>query len=231
MEVVQKSPEKLVLRLPANESLLNSIRRSVTEILILAIDEVEIFKNDSAIYDEMLAHRLGLIPLKTEKGMSEKTKIELKLSKMGPCTVYASDLSGNADIVEGKIPITLLGNGHKLELVATAVLGRGVEHAKYIAGLCYYRHLQDVTANPEIDMIIQRSKCFIKPEKKGNKWRCDLTDAEIDAILKINREAAKDADEIMFVIESFGQIDAKDIFFKALDVLESNLNEIEKALE
>src|SRR3989344_1576552 len=108
MEVVQKSDEKIVLRLEANETLANAIRRSVSEVPTLAIDEVEIYKNDSALYDEVLAHRLGLIPLKTEKSMSSKTKINLKLTKKGPCTVYASDLEGPADIVQGDIPITIL---------------------------------------------------------------------------------------------------------------------------
>src|SRR3989344_3201501 len=118
MEVIEKTPEKLILRMEENEPLANAIRRSVAEIPTLAIDEVEIYKNDSALYDEMLAHRLGLVALKTEKGMSSKTKIDLKLSKTGPCTVYSSDLEGAADVVYGKIPLTILGNGHKLELVA-----------------------------------------------------------------------------------------------------------------
>src|SRR3989338_9050267 len=75
MEIVTKTPGKLIVRMPANESLANAIRRSVAEVPTLAINEVEIFKNDSAIYDEMLAHRLGLIPLKTPKNASAKTEV------------------------------------------------------------------------------------------------------------------------------------------------------------
>ena len=60
MEIVQQSADKLILKLTIPESLANAIRRSVSEIPVLAIDEVEIFKNDSALYDEFLAHRLGL---------------------------------------------------------------------------------------------------------------------------------------------------------------------------
>src|SRR3989338_6171174 len=116
MQVIEKTPEKLVLRLDANLPLLNAIRRAASEVPTLAIDEVEIFKNDSALYDEVLAHRIGLIPLKTEKSMSSKTKIQLKLSKSGPGTVYAEDIEGPAEIPFGKIPITILGKNHKLEL-------------------------------------------------------------------------------------------------------------------
>ena len=79
MEVIQNTQEKLVLRIEAKESLANALRRSIAEVPTLAIDEVEIYKNDSALYDEMIAHRLGLIPLVTEKSMTQKTKTEFKL--------------------------------------------------------------------------------------------------------------------------------------------------------
>ncbi len=230
MELIQKTPEKLIIRMPANETLANALRRSVSEVLILAIDEVEIYKNDSALYDEVLAHRLGLIPLKTEKGMSGKTKIDLKLRKTGPCTVYSGDLKGNADIVYNNIPITILGKEHQLELVGTAILGKGIEHAKYLPGLCYYRHLLEVKSSLEIDKIVQGSKGLMKPEKKGSKWICDLTDADADEIASIDKEAIKDSDELLFVIESFGQMDAKDILVKAVAALGDNLDDFEKAL-
>src|SRR3989344_4405302 len=158
MSIVIDSPDKLVLRLTISESLANAVRRSLSEVPTLAIDEVEIFSNDSALYDEMLAHRIGLIPLKTEKSMSEKTKIDFKLSKKGPCTVYAEDLEGSADVLYPKIPITLLGDNSKLELTATATLGTGLDHAKYLPGLCYYRHFLEVKSSAEADKIIQSSK-------------------------------------------------------------------------
>lgn len=231
MEAVFKSAEKFVFRISANESIANAIRRSVSEIPTLAISEVEIYKNDSALYDEVLAHRLGLVPLKTEKSMSAKTKIDFKLSKAGPCTVYSSDLQGSADIIESKIPLVILGEGHKLELVATATLGRAIEHAKHIPGLAYYRHLLEVKSNPEADEIILKSKSVFKAEKKGNKWLCDLNDAEIDKIKELDKEAVKDSDEILFIIESFGMLEAKDILTKAIQALEENLDEFEKALK
>lgn len=231
MEIIEKSQEKLVLKIPANESLANAIRRSVAEIPILAIDEVEVYKNDSALYDEVLSHRFGLIPLKTEKSMSSKTKIDLKLSKTGPCTVYSGDLKGAADVVYEKIPMVILGEDHKLELLVTAALGKGIDHAKYIPGLCYYRHLLEVKSNSEIDKIIQKSKGLIKPEKKGTKWLCDLNEDEQNTIEIIDKESIKDSDEILFIVESYGNMPAKDILFKAIEALEENLDEFEKELK
>jgi len=231
MEVIEKSPQMLILRMSANEPLANAIRRSVAEIPTLAIDEVEIYKNDSALYDEMLAHRLGLVPLKTEKGMSAKTKIDLKISKTGPCTVYSGDLKGNAEVVFDKMPLTILKEDHKIELVATAILGRGVQHAKHTPGLCFYRHLLEVKSSPEIDKIVQKSKGLIKPEKKGAKWICDLNEADVEEVQKLESEVLKDSDEMLFIVESYGMLDAKDIFAKSIEALTDNLDEFEKAVK
>ena len=231
METISKSDGKIALKIATNESLANAIRRSVAEIPTLAIDEVEIYKNDSALYDEVLAHRLGLIPLKTEKSMNSKTKIEFKLSKEGPCHVYAKDLEGSTDIIYGDIPITLLAAGSKLELVATAILGKGIQHAKFTPGLCYYRHLLEVKSSPEIDKLIQGSSGLIKPEKKGSKWICDLNEAVQKAIELVDKEAISDADEMLLVVESYGNMPAKDVLAKAISALSDNLDDFEKAIK
>jgi DNA-directed RNA polymerase subunit D len=231
MQTIQNTNEQLVLRMDANEPLANAIRRSLSDIPTLAIDDVEIYKNDSALYDEVVANRLGLIPLKTEKSMSGKTKIDLKLSKKGPGSVYAGDLQGSATVVQPKIPVTLLGDNHKLELVATAILGTGKEHAKHVPGLCYYRHLLEVKSTPAIDKLVEKSKGLIKPEKKGGKWVCDLNEAVINDVEKADRNAISDSNEMIFVIESYGNMPAKDILSEAVKALEKNLDEFEKGMK
>ena len=179
----------------------------------------------------MIAHRLGLIPLKTEKNMNSKTKIELKLSKKGPCTVYSGDLEGNAEVVEPKIPITILNENHKLELVATAVLGIGKAHAKNIPGLCYYRHLLEVKSSPQTDKIIEKSKGIFKAEKKSSKWICDLNDAEVEEVEKTEKNAISFSNELLFIIESYGNMSAKEILFESTKALEKNLDEVEKEIK
>ena len=58
METIKKTSEELVFTVDMNVSLANAIRRSAGEIEVLAIDECDIYKNDSALYDEIIAHRL-----------------------------------------------------------------------------------------------------------------------------------------------------------------------------
>ena len=232
MELVKKTPELLVIRMPADDSLANAIRRSVAEVPTLAIDEVEIFRNDSPLYDEMLALRLGLVPLKTEKGMTKKTKSGLKLSKTGSCTVYSGDLDGNAEVVYDKIPIVILGEGQKLELAATPALGKGINHAKFTPGLCYYRHLLEIRSSPEAEKIIQNSNfSLIKPERKGQKWICDLNEAEVENIEKLEKGSVSQSDEMLLIIESYGNMDAKDILTKSIGSLEENLDKFEKSIK
>ncbi|MFH1290688.1 MAG: DNA-directed RNA polymerase subunit D [Nanoarchaeota archaeon] len=231
METLENTKEKLILRIEANEPLANAIRRSLSEIPTLAIDDVEIYKNDSALYDEVIANRLGLVPLKTEKSMNSKTKIDLKLSTKGPCTVYAGELQGPVEVIHKKIPLTILGENHKLELMATATLGTGREHAKHIPGLCYYKHILEVKSTPQIDKVIEKSKGLIKAEKKGSKWLCDLNEAEMNEIENMDKSAISDSNELIFVIESYGNMPAKDVLAEAAKILGSNLDSFEKQLK
>ncbi len=232
MTFILKTPEKLIFRTDMNYSLLNAVRRSVEEISTLAIEDVEIFKNDSALYDEVLAHRLGLIPLKTDSKMNSKTSVELKLKKSGPCTVYSGDFKGDVNIPFKEIPLTILGNEQEIEITATAVMGNGLYHTKYVPGLIYYRNLFEIkTGNVKIDSIVQQQKGVIAPEKKGTKWICDLNDAQADEIKSFDVEAIQESKEMLLFVESFGLLDAEKILIKAGEQLQKNLDLFEASVK
>ena len=80
MKLISKKDNIIVFQADIEETLANAIRKYLNQVLIPAIDEVEISKNDSPLYDETIAHRIGLIPLKTNKISSEKTPIKLRLN-------------------------------------------------------------------------------------------------------------------------------------------------------
>jgi DNA-directed RNA polymerase subunit D len=133
--------------------LANALRRMfLTEVPTMAITEVLFIENSSPLYDETIAHRLGLVPLTTDLDsyvLSErctcegagcaKCQVDFQLSvnaKDGNRNVYSSDLvpsDPKIKPVSDKILITKLAKGNKLLFEAYARLGIGKDHAKWQA--------------------------------------------------------------------------------------------------
>ena len=149
MKLIIKKEHQLIFSVSIEESLANAIRRSLNQIPVFAINELEISKNDSPLYDETIAHRLGLVSLKMEKKTDEKKTYSLKLDTKKEGLVYAGELKGPLKVVHGKTPITLLHKGQELNLVAKAKVGRGVEHAKFSPGIMFYRNISEIKINKE----------------------------------------------------------------------------------
>ncbi|MBS7626360.1 DNA-directed RNA polymerase subunit D [Candidatus Bathyarchaeota archaeon] len=149
----------------------NTLRRiMIAEVPTMAIDDVIIIENTSILFDEVLAHRLGLIPLvtdldtytlpdrcdcKSELGCN-RCRVSLTLEAGAndkTITVYSGDLKPeNPTIrpVSDKIPIVKLAPGQKLKLEAYARLGRGQEHAKWQpVSACAYKYLPIITITPK----------------------------------------------------------------------------------
>jgi len=141
----------------------NTLRRIIiSEVPTMAIDEVVIIENSSVLHDEILALRLGLIPLKTDlesynlpEECSCKSEFGCNLcrsiltldveAKEGVRTVYSGDLipdDPNIVPVSDKIPIVKLASGQKIRLEAYARLGKGKVHAKWQpVSVCVYRYM------------------------------------------------------------------------------------------
>jgi len=254
IKIIEKDKEKQKISFitDMSESLANAIRRTALEIPILAIDEVEFFKNDSALYDEFIAHRLGLTPLVTEKTFTEREKcsckgkgcskcrVDLKIKAKGPCTVYSKSLKSRAKPVYEKIPIVVLNEGQELELVARARLGKGIEHSKFSPGLVYHRNLAKieikdcdgckkcVEACPQKILKIEKGKVEVYDIHK-----CDLCEVCVEICKRHGKNAIKISkdDTLVFSIESWGQIKAGEIFTKAIANLNENLKELGKKIK
>ncbi|HTY44037.1 MAG TPA: DNA-directed RNA polymerase subunit D [Patescibacteria group bacterium] len=237
MKIVEKTENQIAFTADIDESLANAIRRYVSEVPTLAIDEVEIFKNDSPLYDETIAHRMGLIPLKMEKGITDKSQITLKLVASDEGFVYSGKLEGNAKIVYEKIPITSLNKGQELEIVATAKLGKGNEHSKFSPGLMFYRHVLEITLDKSLSEKVKRLCPNAEIKEKGDKLiiiddkRKDIADICEGIAEKAKKKAeTKPTGDLLITVESFGQMDPEEIFKKSIDVLRKDLAEIEKKI-
>ena len=153
LEVIKQNENKISVRLKGIPiQYANALRRiCLNGVPIFAIDTIEVLENTSIMPDEALAHRLGLIPLKTDSKdivISEEatdesdSRVMLTLDseendledKSETRTVFSNELKGEESGVRpisDKIPIVTLAPGQKIKFQAYARLGRGTEHAKW----------------------------------------------------------------------------------------------------
>lgn len=235
MELINKKNNQITFKAKIDESVANAIRRYLDEIPILAIDEVEIFKNDSPIYDETIAHRMGLIPLKMEK-ISKEVSLKLVSKKEG--IVYSGEIHGAIKPVYDKIPITSLNNGQELEIVANVKFGKGKEHSKFSPGLMFYRNVLEIKMDKSFYDKVKRACPNSEIKEKGDKLIiiddkqkeiCDVCEGICEKVGKKAEVEIKD--ELVITLESFGQLNTEEIFKKAIDELKKDLSEFSKKIE
>lgn len=161
--------------------IVNLLRRTmVTEVPKMAIDEVEFhmgpirdedgneYDSNSALFDEMISHRLGLVPIPTDiDHFTFREKCECNgagcphctiiyvLNKKGPCTVYSGDLQPLGDmslkVKEELIPLVKLKEKQALLIYATAIMGNGKAHAKWQpVTVCGYMNYPKVMINNDV---------------------------------------------------------------------------------
>ena len=142
LDVITKDSEKIAIKLKGVPlQYANALRRvCLNGVPVFAIDTVDFIENTSVLPDEGLAHRLGLIPLKTDLSKyNESDKILLVLDSgesEETRAVLSGELSSEDESVKPvseKIPIVQLAPGQKIKVECYARLGRGTEHAKWNA--------------------------------------------------------------------------------------------------
>lgn len=167
IKVLEKDDTRMRLLIrEVDVTYMNALRRLViSEVPCMAIDEIVVLENSSVLQDEIIAHRLGLIPLRTDLdsyNLPEECpcksefgcnlcRVTLTLAveaKGGTRTVYSNDLiSENPSItpVSDKIPVLKLAKEQKIKLEAYARLGKGKSHAKWQpVSMCTYKYFPKV---------------------------------------------------------------------------------------
>jgi len=254
MEIKTLSSKGEVLKFSikgAEPGYINALRRyAMTEVPVMAIEDVEFRKNDSILYDEIIALRLGLIPLKTdlksydlppEEGpRSAKNELKMTLKAKGPGIVYASDMKSKDPKIKSvypKIPIVKLSEGQNLEFEATAILGRGSDHSKFNSCLAYYQKRANIKIKKQPEN--KKEVAELCPKKvfdvKGGKLSVKNQDAcilcnQCTDVANSEIEITTD-DAYIFTIESWGQLSTKDIFKQALVEVNAQLDAFDKVLD
>ena len=143
LEIINENEQKISVKIKGvSVQYANALRRiCLNGAPIYAVENVDILENTSVLADEGVAHRVGLIPLKTDlessKDGNETDKIMLTLDS-GVSDETRTILSGelksqdpNVIPTSNDIPIVTLAPGQSLKFEAHARLGIGTEHAKW----------------------------------------------------------------------------------------------------
>ncbi len=240
-----------------NPAFANALRRAVIrEVPTMAVDEIEVLVNDSAIHDEIIAHRIGMVPLKTplrgyslpeecncEDGKCPKCSVTFSLKKEGPGVVVTGDLKSsdeNVVPVDDSIPLVKLEKGQKLELLAIARLGLGRMHAKWQPGVATYKYMPVLRVDPRrcdgCNACVEVCPPKILSPSNGKIKVSDVTKCTMCRMCEraCRREAITlryDDTEFIFRIESNGALKPEQILQKAIKSLEDKCKEFIKLLD
>jgi len=243
IEIIEEKDLKIRFILKgAPVALANSFRRAMKSLVpTMAVDYVVFYMNTSFLYDEIIAHRIGLIPIKTDLKRFNmpnecvcggegcpNCQVSFRLNIEGPKVVYSGDLvSEDPEIrpVYDNIPIVELFKGQQLMIEAVARLGLGKEHAKYQpVSSCYYKII------PEI-RIEDCSKCgaCVEACPRGILKLNEVVEVK-DVLecsmcmecVKVCEEGAikvLESDNYLFFVEGTGSLPVREVMKKAIEAL------------
>ncbi len=237
-----------------DDAFVNAIRRVATvEVPTMAIETVEILKNDAKIFDEALAHRLGLVPLTTDidsmviasecdcEDGCPRCSVSLLLKEIGPKTVYSGDLkSQDPEVVPyyDTIPLLKLKEGQEVELIAVANLGKGLDHAKWEpTTACAYSYYPKITIDTEKCETcgLCASECprgvYEFDEKKNLIKVVDIENCSMckTCVRGCPSEAITvegEEGKYIFIIETDGSLPPEEVLTRACDILSEKSNKI-----
>lgn len=250
LEKVYEQENILAIRVQdVSPQYINTLRRyATTRVPTMAIDFVEFRKNSGILYDEMVAHRMGLIPLTTDlenyhlpeeewTEPLEDPRVEVQFTlKSGktksPTVVYSADLESEDDKVvpvHDDMPITKLIEGQELELIATARMGVGEEHVKWSPGHVWYRHYPHIEIDKQPkdpQQVADEHPGIFEVKSKKLSVKSDAAYHMPDADLGIDGVSVghEDGDYIL-IIESWGQLKPEVILQQALSAYDDQLDD------
>lgn len=157
----------------------NALRRAmINSVGCFAVDKVTFYENSSVMFDEYIAHRIGMVPIVTPKGYDEKDEVLFSLEAEGPNTVYSRDMTARekeVKVANEDIPIIKLGAGQRIKFDGKAVMGVGMKSSKFQPCIATYKQLDEGNYDFYIESfgqmppgeILKRAAGIINSELKG----------------------------------------------------------------
>ena len=256
IEVRSQSDDEIIFVVrDAEVPFVNAIRRcAMVNVPKIAIEDVNIIRNDSAMFNEVLAHRLGLTPLVSDLDALEglplpedaewddfNSGILFSLHEVGPKVVYSKDLiSSDSKIkpVYDTIPLVKLKEDEEIIIEASAKVGYGKEHAKWMpTTVCAYKQYPEITFNEDeevdYDCALACPRGVLKSDRRSKKIKivddddsplkgvenCTMCKSCVRASANGYINVGYRENDFIFRIETDGAMPPKEVLLKACDVL------------
>ncbi|ORD99648.1 RPB3 [Hepatospora eriocheir] len=145
IEIIDETNNLIKFKIHSNVSFANSLRRILLkEIPSVAVEFIEVSENTSIFEDEVLANRIGLIPINTSDDLvfpeecdcesycercSIIFNIDVTNNDLTNMNVYGNDMISNSDANVHNSLICKLAYKQKVKIKAIA--RKGIGHAKY----------------------------------------------------------------------------------------------------
>ncbi len=239
----------------------NLLRRTlINDIPKLAISKVnfhhgeirqegeKVYSSLTSLFDEVIASRLGMIPLPTDLKMNERENcscggagcslctVNYSLFVVGPKKVMSGDLVAVGDTEmspnDKEIPIVELNERQAMILDAEAVVGRAREHARFqtTSGVSYRygRELKVSAKELELDEIIKHSpKNVLKKNDKEVVFTADYPSKWIGKLYRMDSlEVKEDERRFIFYFETDGSLKPNEVLEYALSRIKERLSGI-----
>lgn len=248
----------------------NAVRRTlIADVPKMAIEDVEFhlgpiraedgkeYESVAPLFDEMIAHRLGLVPIPTDLGLYNRREtcpschgegcpsctIIYSVNKRGPGVVTSADMEpiGDAKLrpKDPNIPIVQLAEGQAILIYATAVLGIGKDHAKWqpTHGVRYLYVPIVKVGSKTIDVLDPAvpfctshmiSTAVEEEETRELASDCAVCKAFSEAYKTNSIKTSNDPSRLVLRFETDGSMAAKDALLKALEILSAEFADLAK---
>lgn len=267
IEIVEMEDRKakFILR-NSSPAMANALRRTMLQdIPKMAIDKVEFhlgpimqddkeYESVTSLFDEIIAHRLGLIPVPTNDQFTFQKDcscggvgcpgctIMYSLNKVGPGTVLSGDLMPLGDstlkVKDEAIPIVELTDTQAVLIYATAVMGTAKQHVKWQAAFGVgYSYMPTVTIKADKAGVAEVQEAAASYpglfKVEGGKLvvddiyrACTYGKAvEQDPALQDAVTVEWDDTAFVFKYETDGSLTARQVLDKAVEILEQKAEE------
>jgi len=257
----------------SSPAMANALRRTMLQdIPKMAIDKVDFhlgpimqddkeYESVTSLFDEIIAHRLGLVPVPTTDQFTFQKdcscggvgcpgcSIMYSLNKVGPGTVLSGDLLPLGDstlkVKDEFIPIVELTDSQAVLIYATAVMGTAKQHVKWQAafGVGYsYMPVIEIDAAKAADSDVRDYAVKTYPglfkAEDGKLVVDDIYRAsrygkaiQQDSVLQDVVSIDWDDSNFIFKFETDGSLTAQQVLDKAVEILEATASEFTAAVE